>query len=440
VECLSSRNCTFDLACDAATGQCVNCTSDADCSQERPYCTAEGCVECRSNTNCAAQGVQCVSNVCGSCGDGICSKRERLLAVDFGSTDVLPYEVCREDCQDQCLSGTAKLNEVVRVELGTKGLFETGCTNQGTADAAVEFTAKEGGTYYAKVERVAGEEGTFVLASGSGACPGESRDNCHFSDGSTLTLEFDAEADQTTTLVLDSYAPGTFELSIGTEAPPCQGPFCGPGGPGGPGGDAGRPNDQGKTVCLENARDRGEEMCEGVTCACSHCPRDYDDCAIIPGCTQVSECLRTRGCVGQDCFDTGACSSVINSYGGASGPAFRAANALQSCDLAFSCNLPCGDAGTGSSPDAGARVCTPGKARTCACADGGSADGDQTCNEDGSAYSECKCHARAPKDANSSCECGFSRAGSSGPGVAAMLGLATAFFARRRRQRTRPAR
>jgi MYXO-CTERM domain-containing protein len=180
-------------------------------------------------------------------------------------------------------------------------------------------------------------------------------------------------------------------------------------------------------------------MCEGVTCACSHCPRDYDDCAIIPGCAQVSECFRTKDCVGQDCFDTGACRGVVNTYGGPAAPAFRAANALQSCELAFSCGLPCGDAGTGSSPDAGASICTPGKARICSCGDGGTG-GEQTCNDDGSAYSDCKCHASVPKDENSSCECGLSRTGSSGAGVAAMLGLMTALLARRRKQHERHSR
>jgi hypothetical protein len=431
VECLSSRNCAPDQACDVTTGQCVKCNDDADCPQERPYCTAGGCVECRTRTNCANSNLECVSGVCGTCGDGTCSKRERWA--DFGESfpgTPRPVESCPEDCAGKCVEVTPGDAKAVRVEIGAENLFETFCSSVSIPDAMLAFTASTDGTYYATIRRVAGEESYFSLSIIEGACPGQSPSNCGYTDSAELNQQLSVREGDSYTLAVESPVPGTFEVTIGTTPPPCQGPLCGPGG----GGDAG-PNDLGKTACLESARDRGDEMCEGVTCACSHCPRDYDDCAIIPGCAEVSACFRTKDCVGQDCFDTGACSGVINSYGGPRAPAFRAANALQSCGLAFSCGLPCGDAGTGSSPDAGVPLCTPGKARTCSCADGGTGNGEQTCNQDGSAFSDCKCHASVPKDEDSSCECGLSRAESSGASVAATLGFMGALLMRKGRRR-----
>src|SRR6185312_14208908 len=98
VECLSSLNCAAGLACDPVTGTCTGCNDDGDCSQARPYCSAEHlCVECRTKTNCR-EGVQCVKGVCGTCGDGVCSSRERVqdLEGDFGVRD---FDVCPEDCR-----------------------------------------------------------------------------------------------------------------------------------------------------------------------------------------------------------------------------------------------------------------------------------------------------------------------------------------------------
>lgn len=432
MECLSSRNCAGGLTCDVASGRCVPCKGDVDCPQERPYCTAEGCVECRSTQNCGDENVECVKGKCGTCGDGVCSRRER--AADLGSSPLgleRSYEVCEADCRAECERVKVSPGQPVRLEIDERNLFESFCSVGSTPDASAEFTARSDGIHTITVSRTSGGEEPFSVAGAYGACPGESPQLCGISIGNEALSQVDMVEGDVLTIIVESLSPGLFELSV-TAPGPCQGPLCAPGG------EAGAPNDQGKTVCLEAARARGEDLCSSVTCACSHCPRDYDDCAVIPGCREMSECFRSRECIGEDCYSPAACSGVISAYGGLSGPAFRAANALQSCDLGFSCGLPCGDGGKGETPDAGAAVCSPGAEESCGCGDAGT--GKQTCNEDGTGYSACRCAPRpAPKD-DSSCDCTLARRDGSGAATALLAGLLAALSARRTRRSARPAR
>jgi MYXO-CTERM domain-containing protein len=192
----------------------------------------------------------------------------------------------------------------------------------------------------------------------------------------------------------DDTEPGTFVLNI-LDHCDASDEYCDSFGPseppvGGPDGgvDSGEPE---QLECMANALARGDTLCAGVECACMHCAQDYDDCGVVPGCAAVRECMLEKACIGTDCYNSGACRAPIDSYGGVSGPAFRAASGLQSCALSFDCALPCGgDAGgpPGGGPDAG-QLCEPGRTVACEC-DGGS--GERVCNDEGSAYAPCSCN------------------------------------------------
>jgi hypothetical protein len=44
--------CAAGLACDPASGRCVACLSDAECTPALPHCQAGTCVECETATDC----------------------------------------------------------------------------------------------------------------------------------------------------------------------------------------------------------------------------------------------------------------------------------------------------------------------------------------------------------------------------------------------------
>jgi hypothetical protein len=178
---------------------------------------------------------------------------------------------------------------------------------------------------------------------------------------------------------------------------------------------------------MDNARARHDDICAGTECACAHCPQDYDDCNVIPGCDTVVGCMTQKGCTGADCYISGACRTTIDTYGGLSGPAFRAASGLQSCSLSLHCDLPCkgADAGQGSadaSADAG-RACAPERKVECPCE--GGVTGTKQCLADGSGFKPCVCEDPPPTPVSSGgCNC---RVGPrNAPGSAALFVLAAA--------------
>jgi MYXO-CTERM domain-containing protein len=150
--------------------------------------------------------------------------------------------------------------------------------------------------------------------------------------------------------------------------------------------------------------------------------------------------MDSKKCVGADCYSSGACRPVIDTYQGVSGPAFRAASGLQSCALTFDCTLPCPGSvpDAGASPDSGGRLCAPGREVACGC-DGGS-DGTKKCDVSGDEFGSCICGAEAgtaaEKRDDGSCGCrlgGPSRAG----GTALFAAALALFFAARQTSRRR---
>lgn len=430
VECRTSGHCPESLVCNSDSGACVSCNADTDCPGERPYCTPAGCVECRTDANCAEEGLGCISGKCGSCGDGTCGARERLGA--FGRTapgEVPDYTVCAADCESECSGPAIGVDETVKVTVGTRNLFEARCGSGQQPDARVPFTAPSRGTFYVAVTRLEGDADWFYSVDlVRGGCTGTLVEDCNNSNAST-NLRIDLASGEEALIVIDAPAADVYEVKVGTVAPPCQGSFCPPVTP--PETDAG-PGSEDTALCLDSASHRGDALCDGVTCACTSCPRDYDDCAIIPGCAAVYECLHAQGCEGAACR-TGACAGVYDTYGGLGAPAFRAASALQTCSKKSSCALPCADAGTGSAPDGGAAECTPGGKQSCGCDEGGT--GERRCNDAGTAYGACLCAAAPAEPHESSCDCAFSRSGAPGAGLGAALAVIAGLASRRTRRR-----
>jgi hypothetical protein len=423
VECLSARNCSTGLVC-TPEGVCTECGSDADCPMNSPYCAAGSCIECRTDANCGSEGVVCAGGVCGSCGDGICHRSELI----FDSIDFREVTGCPEDCASQCPTLTLNVNEVRTVSL-TRNLFQFNCTGLSDLnDIAVAFTAPKG--FYYLLRMTPDVSGAFMSLSERSDCLGEDR-GCSYGD---LTSHlFIGTAGQSQMFVIESQTARSVELEI-TE----YGPICdnAPGEPvpegceiTEPPADAGKPPEEQTVECLSHANDRGDPTCAGVTCACTECPRVYDSCGEAEGCTDVVQCMHDKGCIGVDCYTSGACRRLVDSQGGVSGPAFRAATALQACTLSHLCTLPCAeaDAGATSPPDAGP-LCTPGRRVACSCE--GGASGTRRCNESGASFTECVCSSpEVPEPA--SCDCNLGRRASSG-GVALLLfGLIAGLAVRR---------
>ena len=155
--------------------------------------------------------------------------------------------------------------------------------------------------------------------------------------------------------------------------------------------------------------------------------------------------MAEKGCVGADCYNSGSCRGVIDSYGGISGPAFRAGAGLQSCALTFACRLPCGvdDAAAPPPPadggmDAG-RLCEPGREVVCTC-DG--AAGTKVCAPTGMEFSACVCSEADASDGGAvttraeggGCGCRIGAESARGRGWAGAVALAVALGGLRRRR------
>jgi hypothetical protein len=424
VECVGDRNCASGKVCKLDEGVCTQCRSDADCSAVRPYCaSARGeCVECLTTTNCGDSGIACQDGKCGSCGDGICGPREVLFKYSFDPRADDGHTPCPMDCVSLCSpidvgSGTGVFTASTA---GLRNLTYGVCTPTGLgADAFFKWKAPQDGLY-----TFTGRNASVTLLEGG--CTGYPQGCGLAGEGMLASVK---EGDEVfVALEAEGTPPATFELEIAVAPTPgCDGSACMP-------PDAGN---GGAERCLDNARDRGDPMCSGVECACNHCPGDYDDCKVIPGCRQITECLREKDCIGAECYNSGACRSVIDSYGGLSGPAFRAGSGLQSCALSFDCELPCEgevDAGLPPPPDAG-QLCTPNGTVVCTCGDRA---GTKKCASDGMAFSACNCAAAPSGDEDDGCGCRFAGAAGSGSLVAFGLAVAVA-VSRKRRRRSRSA-
>jgi MYXO-CTERM domain-containing protein len=287
-----------------------------------------------------------------------------------------------------------------------RNIFSNGCNNgvEGV-EATFAWTAPEDGTFSFSGSGIS----LLVLQGvctdpGGGACSTGGFGDSGLGFG-RVSLQL-AKGDQVT-IVVDtaSMSVDTVSVVIVRGQPTCGLFGCSP-----PPSDAGQGseggNDQGATICLDNAAARGETLCSGVECVCHHCPQDYDDCAVIPGCKDIRECMRGKNCIGTECYNSGSCRAAVDSFAGVSGPAFKAAVRVQSCELSFQCALPCGadagstDAGVPSS-DAG-RLCEPGRKVACDC-EGGT--GTKTCSKDGNGYEACACGAPKPQPSDSGCGC-----------------------------------
>ena len=72
VECLSSGQCTDDATpvCNTTTGTCVGCVDSTDCTEmARPFCLGTECVGCVTNTDCPVSTPVCslATRTCGPC-------------------------------------------------------------------------------------------------------------------------------------------------------------------------------------------------------------------------------------------------------------------------------------------------------------------------------------------------------------------------------------
>jgi MYXO-CTERM domain-containing protein len=422
VECVGDRNCASGKVCKLDDGVCTECRSDADCTPMQPYCaTARGeCVECVTTANCGDSGIACQDGKCGTCGDGICGPRE-VLSKYFTNpgADDDGFTACPMDCASLCSPtdlGSA-FGVFTASTAGLRNLSYGLCTRTGAGvDAFFKWKAPETGQF-----AFTGRNASLTrLMDGCTGLPRE----CG-SEGSGLILNLMAGEEVFIALEAEGTPPATFELEIALPPPPdCDGAPC-------MRPDAGK---GGAEQCLSNAQDHGDPMCSGVECACNHCPRDYDDCRVVPGCRQIADCMQEKDCIGAECYNSGACRGVIDSFGGISGPAFRAGSGLKSCALSFDCELPCegeADAGVAPPPDAG-QLCTPNATVVCTCGDRA---GTKKCAADGMEFSACNCATAPSGDEDDGCGCRYAGAAGSGSLAAFALAIAVA-LARKRRRRT----
>jgi hypothetical protein len=399
VQCTSSRNCDGGLVCDVSHGVCRTCNGDADCPSAKPYCdlAAGACIECVTDANCSS-GEKCAAGKCGSCGDGICGRSELLPGLFFGGGPGTTYNFCPEDCEKQCPQhdlknalGNALVSGNFKDE---RQVFPQGCSPLDSApDVVIGWQAPHTGDFY---PRASGTPLSIMEWTG-GCMPGNVGSSCGTGDSEqSLSLN---EGDTVTFVLTPTVEPwGAYSFGITDQNPACEAGVCPPTDTGkpstGPVSDAAAAS-AAEALCLDNARTRHDDMCAGVECACAHCPQDYDDCHVIPGCGAISNCMMEKHCVGADCYISGQCRSAVDTYGGLSGPAFRAASGLQSCSLSLDCGLPCADGGSPSKPttDAGVLdagpVCAPGRTVECPCE--GGITGTKECLADGSGFKACVC-------------------------------------------------
>jgi hypothetical protein len=441
VECTSDKNCAEGLSCDVARGICRSCVSDADCSPARPYCDAATrvCIECFTDANCGSAGEKCMDGQCGTCGDGICGRRERILA-DFGffGSDTVS---CPTDCEKLCPAHDlkSKLGKALIAGsfAGEQQLFgSSSCVSGDGPDVTLGWTPPHDGTFYLRSTGTS----TAQITVWTGGCTEIGSAQCSFANpGDFIAFSFKANESVTFAIRPATNLTGTYSLDI-TDTPPfCDSGTCGP-----TTGDPSPMRDGGVSsaaaaLCLDNARARGDEICAGTECACSHCPQNYDDCGVIPGCNDVRACMTEKDCIGADCYISGQCRKIVDTYGGLSGPAFRAAAGLQSCALSLGCKLPCGNGA--SKGDAGADAglaCEPGRVVSCPCE--GGLSGEKVCERDGSAFGACVCGEPplTPIDSGSGCKCRLGNRGPQAPsGALAVLGVAIALGWHRRSGRVR---
>lgn len=461
VECLSDRNCAATTRlCDAATGRCIACAADTDCAAPTPYCddAAARCVECRVDGNCGDVGLECLDGVCGACGDGICGPNERFYAL-FGvglpgtnREDPGPITFCPEDCGPRCpdYDLDSRLGVVLETDTSDWSNRYLTCLETDGRDAAFVWTAPKAGTYYFTTF---GTDADLGLGAVPGGCTPDEHSGSFCSAGGTGYVEMEFAKGDAILLVaeLASDEDGPFRLRV-SDSPLCAGPD------GGITTDCLDPGDEPDAgldqagICRRNATMRGDPDCEGARCACDRCPLDYDDCAVIPGCQAVLECMTRTECIGDQCTRLETCGATLAAHGGPEGAAFRAAASLQSCALSFSCALPCTeaeDADSGAAPaeagapthDAGTdaeanadAACTPAGELPCRCADGGT--GTRTCHSNGS-LSACDCAATPSTETTDGCGCRFGTHGPRRTGslAAALLLLGIALRRARRGKR-----
>jgi MYXO-CTERM domain-containing protein len=436
VECLGHANCASGI-CDPQTRACAQCLTDGDCPPATPYCDDErnACVECKTDKNCAHIGVACVAGACGSCGDGICSAREGFVPLVWGPNGMQQPEgfvSCPADCESSCptVDLGASLGEALATAAFGRDLHYSFCSEgAATPDVSFLWEAPAEGAYRVDVAGLTGTSWVtqLFLYDATSTCVGD-YGGCLPAE--FLPFTFYAAAGGKLLFVVDTTEPSAGPVAISIHAEDVQAP---------PDGNV---DDVVTVQCLDNAAARGETICdEGTRCACEHCPRDYDDCAVIPGCRQVRACMLEKGCVGSECYNSGACRGIIDSHQGISGPAFRASSGLQSCALTFGCALPCdadarGDAGRG-------QLCAPGREVACTCDD--AASGTQVCAPDGSGFGPCACQSgtdamadaaeRPRASADASCGCRVGGPGAPSASMLAALALGASSVLRRRGSR-----
>lgn len=448
VGCLSNRNCPSSGVCDLATGTCKECFSDADCSTDRPYCDVSSgrCVECTTDANCGDLGLSCANGACGSCGDGICAPGEviYLLGDHQGFLPQNPDDkriACVSDCGGQCPTKDlgSSLGKFSVDGKGLRNLYSTTCDGVDGVDATFAWTAPRADTFLfmGTGNVTVFEDGTCAGGSGANGCYSGSVVDSGVGGDATIGANVTLTEGQHVIVVVDTNALhiGSIALEISKGTPPCGLLGC----PTAPPPDAGTkaPSDEETTACLNDAKARGGEVCDGLECVCQHCPAVYGDCAKTAGCDDVRRCMQAEKCVATGCYNSGVCRSLIDSLGGVSSDAFRASAGVQSCELTFACALPCGTGGDNDAsktePDAG-RLCEPGRKVACPCEGG---VGRKVCAADGNHYEACSCGG-APEPALSGCDCAIGRArstGSTGFGFAVVLTGAWAGLRRRTRRR-----
>lgn len=434
VECFSTRNCPSSMVCDTTSGECRGCLTEGDCPPETPFCSAGGaCVECTNDAQCGIAGMQCIDGVCGRCGDGICGPKEGI------NTGI----VCRSDCAKFCPSkdvGSALGRFTVDgTSLGNRLATECPASTDGV-EASFAWRAPYSGTF-----RFTGFD-EEISVSIPLRLPGDPPDFCGevFGGGNCETIQpndagqrvgftdLSVKKGDPVLVVAETGLVHADSVSIGIACAPMG---CPDGGPG-------TGSDQGAAGCVERAKLRGEAMCTGVECACQHCPQDYDECGTIPGCSDITRCMRATSCVAEECAASGACQSVIDAVGGISAPAFETAARVESCELTFGCELPCaadGGSKDGAVTDSGVETgapCTPGEEAPCAC-EGGT--GRRTCLDAGT-LGACVCGAPGREPAIG-CDCSIAhrRAGSGALAaamalVAGVLGAAARRYQRKNRR------
>jgi len=268
--------------------------------------------------NCGMPGLLCHSGTCGSCGDGICSRHERIDSPQLGFGPVDPTLV-------SCSERTARPLARRTISGARSGRTSSSAASSTNMHCSRQLRRRRTGSHLHLDPAARGHvrlrlRGLHVTPCHpvDGDCDASQLGNCLFPVGRAPRPGFrspDADLKKKMTFTLrpsDGNARRQPTRSASSIRKRRRGRTVLSGRRHGKPGDAGV-SSAAQALCLDNARMRGDDTCSGTTCACSHCPQSYDDCGRHP---RLRERLRVHGraraASARIAIYSGACRSVID--------------------------------------------------------------------------------------------------------------------------------